>query len=432
MIRIDDRHYARGEVEERTARHAEQARLSDRPGARFAACFTETVDWLSLFFAVRAAGGSLLPLHPSTPPAAARRMARDGGCQYLFHNSLTPEEIAPPPVPETGHPLPGHLIQMSSGTTGAPKCIARTWGDIERELDSYVAHFREAEGMTPVIACPTTHSYGLICGLLAGLRRGAEPVVLNTANPKYVLKTVRKTERPLLYASPVILHALAKLMPAGERIHAAMTSGTLLPAPWFERIRSKVDHMFQQYGCSEAGVIAVNPDMQAPNDLGLVLPHHRLATGTPDVPAEIVLAGPGGDIHTRDLAYRRPDGMLVFVSRMDDTINVSGLNVYPKDVEDVVMSLPGVTDAVAFRKADPFAGERVGLAFSAGPEVSAQAIRDWCRAHLAAHQQPGDIVRMDALPRMANGKISRRELAERHAAPPPAPIPGQPRTGAGA
>ncbi|WP_168220220.1 AMP-binding protein [Azospirillum thermophilum] len=410
MIRIDDRSYSRAEVEALTAGHAGQARLSDRPGARFAVCFAGTIDWLALFFAIRAAGGSLLPLHPSTPVEAARRLAREAGCHALYHNSLAAEEI----VPFSGDPAPGRLLQMSSGTTGAPKCIARSWEEIDREIESYVGFFTEPAGMTPVIACPTTHSYGLICGLLAGLRRGAEPVILDTTNPKFLLKALREIDRPLLYASPVILHTLARLMPEGERIHAVMTSGTLLPDPWFARIRGRTVHMFQQYGCSEAGCIAVNADMAASADLGRVLPHHRLTTGTQDAAAEIVLSGPGGEIRTHDLGYRRDDGMLVFVSRLDDTINVAGLNVYPQEVEDVAMALPGVTDAVAFRRSDRFAGERVALLFAAAPEVTEQALRDWCRSNLAAHQQPGAVIRADALPRMANGKISRREVAARY------------------
>ncbi|WP_192499420.1 AMP-binding protein [Skermanella pratensis] len=413
MIRIDDRHYSRTEIEDLTARYTERAGLSGHLGVRFAACFSRTIEWLGLFFAVRAAGGSLLPIHPSTPPAAARRMALEGGCRFLFLDGMTPEVIAP----ETASGNTGQLVQMSSGTTGAPKYIARSWADIDREIESYVGHFREPEGMTPVIACPTTHSYGLICGLLVGLRRGAEPMILNTGNPKYILKKLAEVERPLLYSSPVILQALAKLLPDGEKIHAAMTSGTLLPDPWFERIRLKTRHMYQQYGCSEAGCIAVNPDMTSSSDMGLPLPHHRLRAGAgPDAPEEIVVEGREGAIHTRDLGYRRPDGMLVFVSRLDDTINVSGLNVYPKDVEDVVMALPGVTDAVAFRKPDPFAGERVGLVFSASEPVPHHSIRAWCREHLAAHQQPTEIFQADSLPRMANGKISRRQVAESYAA----------------
>jgi acyl-coenzyme A synthetase/AMP-(fatty) acid ligase len=208
----------------------------------------------------------------------------------------------------------------------------------------------------------------------------------------------------LLYSSPAVLLTLARLMPEGERLHAAMTSGTVLPEPWFARIRARTTQLFQQYGCSETGCIAVNPDVTDAADMGFVLPHHSVACSNSAVaPSEMIVSGPNGDIATRDLGYYRPDGMLVFVSRLDDTINVSGLNVYPREVEDVVMSMPSVTDAVAFRKADTLAGE--------GP-----AVRQWCAQNLASHQLPMEIVQVDAIPRQANGKISRREVAAQHAA----------------
>jgi fatty-acyl-CoA synthase len=272
--------------------------------------------------------------------------------------------------------------------------------------------------MTPVVACPTTHSYGLICGILVALKRGQIPVIVNTANPKYLLKVLRDTECPLLYSSPAILNTLARLLPDGEQIHATMTSGTLLPDAWFSLIRARSLHMFQQYGCSESGCIAINPNVAATGDMGFVLPHLRAVTGTgADDPGEIaVKTADGLTIHTSDLGYFKDDGMLVFISRMDDMINVSGLNVYPKDVEDAVMAMLAVTDAVAFRKGDRFAGERVALLFSASEAVAPQAVREWCTGNLASHQLPMDILQIDAIPRQANGKISRRDVAARHAA----------------
>ncbi|MBE7204450.1 MAG: IucA/IucC family protein, partial [Parafilimonas terrae] len=119
-----------------------------------------------------------------------------------------------------------------------------------------------------------------------------------------------------------------------------------------------------------------------------------------------------GTVRTGDLGYRRPDGMLVFVARRSDMINVSGLNVYPGEVEDVVMGLPGITDAVAFAKPDAFAGERVTLLFSAEAPVAPRDLQDWCRRWLAGHQVPVEAVQVAAIPRQANGKISRREAAD--------------------
>ncbi|HEV7321318.1 MAG TPA: AMP-binding protein [Ensifer sp.] len=414
MIRIDDRLYDEAYFEDRSARLAAEIGLLPNDSGLYAVCFAETVDWLALFFAIRKAGASVLPIHPGTPYPAARKLAIGAGCDRLFYNSLTAEVLEVPAAVSTD----GTLLQMSSGTTGAPKCIARSWHTIDAEIESYVRTFREPEDMTPVVACPTTHSYGLICGILVALKRGQTPVIVNTANPKYLLKVLRETERPLLYSSPAILHTLARLMPAGEQIHATMTSGTLLPDPWFADIRAKSRFMFQQYGCSESGCIAINPDVAAAGDMGFVLPHLSTETGgsVEDAGEIVVRNGDGPAIQTRDLGYRRADGMLVFISRMDDMINVSGLNVYPKDVEDAVMAMPDVTDAVAFRKSDRFAGERVALLFSAEAPVPPQAVREWCSRHLAGHQLPMEILQVDAVPRQANGKISRRDVAARHVA----------------
>ncbi|MCK3777080.1 AMP-binding protein [Ensifer sesbaniae] len=414
MIRIDDRLYEETNFSERSAQLAVATGVSDCSTGRYAVCFAETVDWLALFFSIRKAGASVLPIHPGTPYPAARRLAIAAGCDRLFYNSLTAEVLDVPEVASTQ----GTLLQMSSGTTGAPKCVARSWQDIDAEIDSYVRTFREPEDMTPIIACPTTHSYGLICGILVAMKRGQTPVIVNTANPKYLLKVLRETERPLLYSSPAILHTLARLLPQREQIHATMTSGTLLPDPWFADIRAKSRHMFQQYGCSESGCIAINPDVTAAGDMGFVLPHLSAETGTSaEDTGEIVVSNSDGTpIRTRDLGYRRADGMLVFVSRLDDMINVSGLNVYPKDVEDTVMAMPAITDAVAFRKNDRFAGERVALLFSAEGPVPPQAVREWCSRHLAGHQLPMEILQVDAVPRQANGKISRRDVAARHLA----------------
>ena len=412
MIEIDGREITADAMDAAVARIASRARLRPGGGERVAMRLRDTAEGLAFILAARQLGVTLLPIHPSLPDAGARRLAERAGCHRLFLDDLEGEVLqgAAPVVPGEGH-----LLQMSSGTTGEPKCIARPWRAVEREIESYVAAFPEPNGMTPVLACPTTHSYGLICGLLVGLRRGRAPVVLDTTNPKYLLRRLREIDKPLLYTSPALLHTLARLLPEGERMHAAMTSGTLLPAPWFAAIRSRVVHLFQQYGCSETGCIAVNPDLRQADIIGRPLSHHRVRAGEgAERPDEIVVEGEGGSVRTADLGYLRPDGMLVFVSRMGDTINVSGLNVYPAEVEDVVMAMPGVTDAVAFARPDPFAGERVMLVFSAENTVPPRALQDWCRRWLAGHQVPGAAVQVGAIPRMANGKISRREVAERY------------------
>ncbi|ACF01141.1 AMP-dependent synthetase and ligase [Rhodopseudomonas palustris TIE-1] len=408
MIQVGDRFYDQAIVQTMGARAAEAVGLSDRPELSFAVCLSDPAEFLALLLAIREAGASVLPIHPSTPRAAARRLAIDLGCQRLVTDELAIEDLG------GEDPGPGGLLQTTSGTTGEPKRIARSWAEIDREIDSYVATFVAPQDMTPLIACPITHSYGLICGVLVALRRGQVPHILGTANPKYLIARLRQTRQPLLYSSPAMLHAIARLLPAGEMIHAAMTSGTLLPDQWLMTIRARTTHLFQQYGCSEAGCVAINPNLSASGDMGAPLPHLRVEAGDTDQPREIVLHVGDRAIRTADLGYTKADGTLVFVGRLDDTINVSGLNVYPKEVEDVV-AMPGVTDAVVFRQLDSLAGERVAVAFSAEHSIAPADLRNWCIKNLAAHQVPMETVRLPRLPRQANGKISRREIAALHA-----------------
>ncbi|MEK1867985.1 MAG: acyl-CoA synthetase, partial [Ensifer adhaerens] len=158
MIRIDDRLYDEAYFSARSAELAAEIGLGAQDTGRYAVCFSETVDWLALFFAIRKAGASVLPIHPGTPYPAARKLAIGAGCDRLFYNSLTAEVLEPSDLLSAE----GTLLQMSSGTTGAPKCVARNWTEIDAEIESYVATFREPGDMTPVVACPTTHSYGLI------------------------------------------------------------------------------------------------------------------------------------------------------------------------------------------------------------------------------------------------------------------------------
>ncbi|WP_434361006.1 AMP-binding protein [Parasalinivibrio latis] len=408
MMYLNDDYFSEQDFASAAVRFASMPVFQNCSHHRYAVCIPDTYLWLSLCLFLKREGSSVLPVHPDMPREAAEKLARKAGCHHLFYHSLEPIGLDGGKAPVPG----GELYQMSSGTTGEPKCIARSWQSIERELESYVSAFAEPSDMTPVIACPVTHSYGLIAGFLVALKRGQEPVVINNLNPKYILRRIKTVEKPLLYSSPAMLNTMAMMLPQGNSIHAAMTSGTVLPAGWFTAIKAKVINLFQQYGCSEAGCIAVNPRVGQAADIGYLLPHFSLVS--PDAggdTGEIVIRGEEGLIHTRDLGRLNPDGMMVFASRLDDTINVAGLNVYPQDIEDVVMAMPGIEDAVVIRRSDRYAGERAALMFSSDNPVEIDDLRAWCQARLAGFQMPTVFEQVSHIPRQANGKVSRREVA---------------------
>ncbi|MEN3794263.1 AMP-binding protein [Fulvimarina sp. MAC3] len=413
MIRFADRRLDDEALANIASSMVTDGRIGLPLAAAHALCLSDPAEMIAAFLRIRSEGGSVMPLHPSTPEPAARRQALKAGCRSLTFGTAAAIALEPDhPRADFDH----RLIQTSSGTTGEAKIISRSFASIETEIASYTQVFEAARDLTPVVACPVSHSYGLICGLLAGLARGAEPLVIPPDNPKYVLSMLGEVERPVLYAAPAFLHVAARFLKSGEMLHAAMTSGTLLPAPWFETIRAKTHTLFQQYGCSEAGVIAVNQDLRRAEIMGRPLPHLTVTAGTPDSPAPILVETGTERIDTRDLGHFDTGGLLHFDARLDDTIIVSGLNVYPREVEDVALSMPGVGDAVVFGLDDALAGGRVALIFEGTTSVSEAALGAWCIGRLAAHQRPREIRRVPEIPRGPTGKISRREVRARYAA----------------
>lgn len=416
MLYVDDTKYSPEDFERWFSSFASDPVVGDCAGKCFTVRLTHTALWIALCLYIKANGGSVFPLPPDTPFAAARRRAELSGSNYLLFDdvgdgTLQSLEVAVLSPSNVAAATPS-LIQMSSGTTGEPKCIARSWSSIDIEVASYVQHF-EADALTPIVACPVHHSYGLISGVFVALHRGVTPVVLKNLNPKFVLRRLHNVTRPVLYSSPILLTAVTMLAKHSEPIFSVMTSGTLLPSRWFESIRSKVSHLHQQYGCSEVGCIALGQDIEAASQMGRPLPHLEVVTGRDAAaPKEIVVKFPGGRVvGTRDLGYLSGN-QLHFVSRMDDMINVAGLNVYPSEVEEVVLQLPGVRDAVAFKRNHSFGNDQVCLYFASDTTIPHNVVRQWCTQQLAAHQVPMNITQVSTIPRLPNGKVSRKALAE--------------------
>ncbi|SCZ64763.1 fatty-acyl-CoA synthase [Epibacterium ulvae] len=383
--------------------------LNNCAAHRYAIHMNNTGTILSTLLYLRDKGAGVFPIHPDIPAETARMMAQTAGCDMLLAEGLKQVDIAQPTAAQ-----PGVLVQMSSGTTGAAKVITRRWDDIATEVAHYADFFTKSAQMTPVIACPITHSYGLIPGVFVAQHRGHTPIVIDGVNPKYILRRLRETQNPVLYTSPAMLHTLARLLPRGQVLNAAVTSGTVLPDAWFDLIRGRTTHFFQQYGCSEAGCIAINQDLRNPYAVGHPLPHLNVTAGPPEAPAAVMVSKDDRTIDTGDLGSFDETGMLVFAARADDMINVAGMSVYPQDIEKAVMAVPGVLDAVAFRIDDVLSGSRAGLVY-AGHSVTEDEVRKTCQANLASFQQPAFIKHLSALPREANGKISRRAVAAQYA-----------------
>lgn len=417
MINVNDAHFEQAYFERWYSRFDAHPQLGRGSGERIAVCTSDTAFWLALCLYAKEHGLTVFPLPADTPLTAARRRADRGKCtSLLFGDSGETalerlESLGRDDAPAEAR-LPG-LIQTSSGTTGEPKFIERSWVSIDHEISAYLEHFSQVHDSDPIIACPVTHSYGLISGVLASLARAKAPLVVANLNPKYLLRKAMSARNPLLYSSPTLVTTMTILAPTDCRNLSVVTSGSTLHKAWFNGIKSKVLHLHQQYGCSEAGCVSVGKDISAPNDLGEPLPHVRVKSGTAVTePSEILVSLVDGKvIETRDLGYIHEE-RLHFVSRIDEMINVSGLNVYPAEVEEVVLQMPEIEDAVAFAGERALGHHQVCLRFTAKQTIAAERIRDWCSERLAHHQVPMIIQQVSTIPRLPNGKISRRTLSQ--------------------
>ncbi|WP_404357235.1 AMP-binding protein [Cytobacillus firmus] len=407
MFFVNDQYYTLDDLERQYTVFENIPYLKECQNRRLAVCMPDAFQWLALCLFVRSKGGSIVPLHPTVPKEGVIRMANKAGSHFLLYENIH----MPIHLSQQINEKEGVLVQMSSGTTGDPKCIERSWESIENELESYVSVLPADNQTASVVACPTTHSYGLICGVLAWIRRGAEPVILTNMNPKYVLKKLKEHPKHILYGAPALLHTLTRLIRDGQRFDAVMTSGTLMPAGWMEALKKASNRVLQQYGCSEAGCVAIHPDVSDPREMGYPLPHVKVEAGSVQHPGEILIHDSEKTIYTKDLGYIE-NGVLSFLARMDDTINVAGLNVYPQEVEDVLMEEPRIIEAVVYKKVHPLSGERVCAQYVCSEPIEEQELREWCRDYLAPYQVPLEFKKVEEIEKLPNGKVSRKRLGE--------------------
>lgn len=419
MLIIDDHRIDAGYFDGLSAQLDAHPELGGERKLRVAARIDDPAFSLGLCLHLKRRGCSYFPLPVDAPRELALARARAAHCDALLFgtdgsSALESVEVLRDESRGEQASTEGFgLLQTSSGTTGRAKIIERSWNSIEAEVRSYARHFEVAESWTPIVSAPVNHSYGLISGVLVALARGLEPVVLQNANPKLVLRKMAEFERPLLYSSPTLLETTCLLARGKNALFAVMTSGTLMHQRAFETVRSTVTHFAQQYGCSEAGCVTLGTEIEAPHDLGRPLPHLEIEAGRcSSEPRPILVAGGGASpIETGDLGYFE-GGRLHFVSRLDDMINVAGLNVYPAEVEDVVLDIPEVTDAIVFKRTTSWGHEQVALHFVATQPLEEHRLREWCAKHLSSYQIPMAITQVTGISKLPNGKVNRRRLAE--------------------
>ena len=348
-------------------------------------------------------------------------------------------EPLPPPT------KPGGVVILTSGTTGLPKGAPR----------AKVSPFATAQVIdrvpfprkgTMVIVSPIFHATGLGT-FLVGAALGNKIVTTRRFNPEVTLKLIAEHKADMLVAVPTMLHRMVELAPDViatydiSSLKVIAISGSALAPELSNRVQDTFgDVLYNMYGSTECAVATIaTPDelRMAPGTAGrspvtcevvLFDDNDRRVYGTNKrgrifvrngLPFEGYTDGRhkqiiDGFMSSGDTGHFDENGLLFVDGRDDDMIVSGGENVFPQEVENLLIERDDVFDAAVVGVHDPEFGKRLRafIVSQPGAPQDIEEIKLYVKNNLARYKVPRDVVFIDELPRNATGKLLRRVLTE--------------------
>ncbi|MEO8260754.1 MAG: class I adenylate-forming enzyme family protein [Acidobacteriota bacterium] len=348
--------------------------------------------------------------------------------------ALVRREDSPPPsarIPDAA------VFKVTSGSTALPKAVCVTAGQVIADTD----HIVEAMGIRPddiqVAVIPLSHAYGFGNLIIPMLLNGTAMVLRESFVPQHLPGDARRFGARVFHGVPFMYQyfvtnppadgwpaCLQLLISAGAPLESETVAG-------FDQAFGVKIHSF--YGTSESGGISFDRshDVDRQPTVGWPLPGVAVTLVTGEG-----IPGGCGRIHVRSAAVARgyvgdtgssdafaddgfltgdygsflPDGRLALSGRISAFINVAGRKVHPGDVERVLQSIDGITDARVMVAADARRGEQIAAVLAGGQGLSPADVRRYCASRLAPHKIPRIVVFVDAMPLNARGKTDHRAL----------------------
>jgi long-chain acyl-CoA synthetase len=343
---------------------------------------------------------------------------------------------------------PDHLAALifTSGTAGSPKAAMLTHGNLLSNLEqSQSVGGRTAPGDVVYGVIPAYHIFGLAVVVTFSLWVGATIVLVQRFDPVTALESIKSRRVTVIPGAPALWAAFAHFdeapADAFAGVRVALSGAAKLPTAVSERLEARFGlRIAEGYGLTEAGPVVTSSVGMTPvyGSVGRLLDGVELRIVDDDggdalegdageiwVRGPNVFAGylddpeatarvltPEGWLRTGDIGMCDEEGRLYLIERAKDLIIVSGFNVYPAEVEEVLLDHPAVADAGVIGVPHPHTGEAVKafVVLEPGATIDEDGLIEHCRDHLARYKCPAKILFVDELPRSATGKLVRRDL----------------------
>lgn len=343
-------------------------------------------------------------------------------------------------------------MQYTSGTTGFPKGVMLTHVGVGLNGYWIGRNQRFTDEDRVCLPVPLFHCFGCVLGVSACVNHGACMVILEAYNPLHVLAAVDSERCTALYGVPTMFlaeleHKMFKRFDVSS-LRTGIMAGSVCPEPLMRRV---VEDMYMKditicYGLTEGSPVMTQSDPDDPLHLrcetvGCAMPGIEVRIGDPETCEELprgevgeilcrgynVMKGyynmpeetartisPDGWLHSGDLGTMDEDGYVRVTGRIKDMIIRGGENVYPREIEEFLMGMPGVLDIQVVAVPSRKYGEEVGAFIIVRPDVpvAPEDVRAFCRGKIAWYKIPRYIAVVDGFPLTASGKIQKFKLRE--------------------
>jgi len=441
-----------------------------KPGDRVGLWLKNRPEFVPAYFGILFAGAVVVPINNFLKPDEVNFILQDAGADVLITDEelgvhfvalsaarpglkmLKVEEFAPAgseishSALRTSHSQSDlAVIIYTSGTTGRPKGAMLSHGNLLHNVESCRIVLETVDVDRFAVLLPLFHSYMMTVGMLLPLLVGGSMVLVKSLSPPHnAIKEICERQATVLPAIPQFYRAMANL-PAKVKLplRIAISGSAPLPLQVLKDFEAK-HHIpiIEGYGLSESSPVATkNPlrGVRKPGSIGLPIPNVELSVQSDDgqmlaanevgeicirggnvmmgywnKPEETAAAMRGDWLLTGDIGYHDADGYYFITDRKKDMLLVNGINVYPREVEEVIYQFPGVKEAAVVGVADARKGEQPAafIAMNEGMTLDEKAFLQFLRQKLADYKVPRRVTVLPALPRNATGKILKTALRQ--------------------